>query len=243
MKSSAALSSIVGFGLATAQSVTTSIPPATGTELSDSAIVVSGSFDGGMKFYDRSPRVCQDQSETGRDDAMFIVEEGGTLSNVIIGPDQAEGVHCLGTCTLNNVWHSDVCEDAITIEDTGTGYINGGGAFHASDKIIQLNGGSNVEVTDFYAEDYGKVVRSCGNCQPNGGPRLVTLTNVVAVDGGVLCGVNANYGDVCTINNSCQSNGKFCDRFEGNDKGDEPTKLGSGPDGQSCIASGQTDSC
>lgn len=46
---------------------------------------------------------------------MFIVEEGGTLSNVIIGPDQAEGVHCLGTCTLNNVWHSDVCEDAITI--------------------------------------------------------------------------------------------------------------------------------
>ena len=58
MKSSLAFSSVVGFGLATAQSVTTSIPPATGTELSDSAIVVSGSFDGGMKFYDRSRESC-----------------------------------------------------------------------------------------------------------------------------------------------------------------------------------------
>lgn len=38
---------------------------------------------------------------------MFIVEEGGTLSNVILGPNQAEGVHCIGACTLINVWHSD----------------------------------------------------------------------------------------------------------------------------------------
>jgi len=27
---------------------------------------------------------------------MFILEDGATLSNVIIGPDQAEGVHCRG---------------------------------------------------------------------------------------------------------------------------------------------------
>lgn len=28
---------------------------------------------------------------------MFILKDGATLSNVIIGPDQAEGVHCQGT--------------------------------------------------------------------------------------------------------------------------------------------------
>lgn len=28
---------------------------------------------------------------------MFVLEAGATLSNVIIGPDQAEGVHCKGT--------------------------------------------------------------------------------------------------------------------------------------------------
>lgn len=28
---------------------------------------------------------------------MFILEDGATLSNVILGPGQAEGVHCKGT--------------------------------------------------------------------------------------------------------------------------------------------------
>lgn len=41
--------------------------------------------------------VCQGQTETGEKDAMFILENGATLSNVIIGASQAEGVHCKGT--------------------------------------------------------------------------------------------------------------------------------------------------
>lgn len=41
-------------------------------------------------------RVCAEQDETGEKDSMFILEDGATLSNVIIGPDQAEGVHCRG---------------------------------------------------------------------------------------------------------------------------------------------------
>ena len=89
---------------------------------------------------------------------MFILEDGATLSNVIIGASQAEGVHCRGTCTLNNVWWEDVCEDAATFEqESGTSYINGGGAFKASDKILQFNGRGTIVVSDFYAEDYGKV--------------------------------------------------------------------------------------
>ncbi|KAJ6258618.1 hypothetical protein Dda_6665 [Drechslerella dactyloides] len=233
-----------GGGGSTPTGVTRSLPASAGAVSSPSAIVVSGSFDGGMRKYDRSPKVCAEQDETGEADAMFILEAGATLSNVIIGPNQAEGVHCRGTCTLNNVWWADVCEDALTLKQaSGTSYINGGGAFKAADKIIQFNGRGTVQIKNFYANDYGKVVRSCGNCSGNGGPRNVVIDNVVAVDGGVLCGINTNYGDTCRITNSCQDDGKWCDRYTGNSSGAEPPKIGSGPDGTYCTTSGVTTSC
>lgn len=128
-------------------------------------------------------------------------------------------------------------------QSSGTSYVNGGGAFKAEDKIIQFNGRGTVQVKNFYANDYGKVVRSCGNCSNNGGPRNIIMNNVVAHDGGVLCGINTNYGDTCTITNCCQDDGKSCDRYEGNDDGDEPTKIGSGPDGTYCKVSGLTEDC
>lgn len=129
-----------------------------------------------------------------------------------------------------------MCEDAITLKGDGEAHISGGGAFAAADKIIQMNGIVTLTLENFYAEDYGKVVRSCGNCDGNGGPRNIIIDNVVAVDGGVLCGINTNYGDTCFITNSCVDSGKSCDRFEGNDTGDEPDKIGSGPDGEYCTA-------
>ena len=49
-------------------------------------------------------------------DAVFYLQAGATLKNVIIGKDQAEGVHCNGPCTLEFVWFEDVCEDAISVE-------------------------------------------------------------------------------------------------------------------------------
>jgi hypothetical protein len=108
---------------------------------------------------------------------------------------------------------------------------------------VQFNGRGTVQIKDFYAEDYGKLVRSCGNCKDNGGPRNVVIQNSVAVNGGVLCGINTNYGDTCKISNTCQNKGKFCDRYEGNSNGAEPPKIGSGPDGKFCIASGTSTSC
>ena len=73
---------------------------------------------------------------------------------MIIGPNNGEGVHCLGPCTLNNVWWTDVCEDALTIkQSSGTSYVNGGGAFNAEDKIIQHNGGGTVAVKNFYVRE------------------------------------------------------------------------------------------
>ncbi|CAG8542620.1 15984_t:CDS:10, partial [Acaulospora colombiana] len=115
-------------------------------------LVISSSFDGKMVKYDRkgSSGSCAEQEEEGEDAAVFILEAGAKLSNVIIGADQAEGIHCRGTCTLTNVWWEDVCEDAATFLQTGASdvsYVIGGGAFHASDKISTLASSTVLAVT------------------------------------------------------------------------------------------------
>lgn len=42
-------------------------------------------------------KTCQEGKETGEKDAMFILENGAKIKNVILGPGQAEGIHCKGT--------------------------------------------------------------------------------------------------------------------------------------------------
>jgi hypothetical protein len=117
---------------------------------------------GGNVRYDRGSGACGGQTEGGDKDAVFILQSGATLQcvlffarmiltcidshglnrNVVIGANQAEGVHCLGPCNIYNVWFEDVCEDAITIKQTsGTSNIVGGGAKNADDKVVQHNGG------------------------------------------------------------------------------------------------------
>ena len=81
------------------------------TSLPTPSVIPAGVvFDGGMKSFDRagSPGACNGQTELDEDAAVFILEPGATLRNVIIGKDQAEGVHCRGACTLENVWWDDV---------------------------------------------------------------------------------------------------------------------------------------
>lgn len=129
---------------ATNTALQTTFPKASGTTaLAAATVIPAGSaFDGGMKQWDRSTNTCEGQTEGGDADAVFILQEGATLSNALIGPNNGEGVHCLGTCTLNNVWWVDVCEDAATFKQkSGTSYVNGGGAKGASDKVLQHNGG------------------------------------------------------------------------------------------------------
>lgn len=89
---------------------TLNIPTRSGSIVSLSApSVISGSKDMGNKEFDRG-RACDTDADTGSDSAVFILENGATLSNVIIGVNQLEGVHCKGACTLKNVWFRDVCE-------------------------------------------------------------------------------------------------------------------------------------
>ncbi|KAH9147782.1 hypothetical protein AeRB84_008672, partial [Aphanomyces euteiches] len=142
-------------------------------------------FDGQMKTYERSNAPCKGQAEGGKDLAVFLVEPGATLKNVIIGANQREGVHCeTHDCTIENVWWDDVCEDALSIKGGSASSVTkviGGGARNADDKIIQHNGAGTVSIEGFYAQDFGKLYRSCGSCKTQY-QRKVTVTNVYAVN-------------------------------------------------------------
>uniref|UniRef100_A0A8H7N766 Pectate lyase n=1 Tax=Bionectria ochroleuca TaxID=29856 RepID=A0A8H7N766_BIOOC len=179
------------------------LPKSTGTKsLSAPRYLKKGEvFDAGWVKYDRGVK-CGGQKEGGEKDTVFVLEDGATLKNVIIGANQGEGIYCKGSCNLEFVWFEDVCEDAISIKGDGTANIIGGGAYHASDKVIQHNGCGHVNIINFYAEDYGKVYRSCGNCK-NNCARSVHMEGVTAKKGGELIGINPNLGDKATYSNNC----------------------------------------
>ncbi|KAG9123805.1 hypothetical protein FRC07_013913 [Ceratobasidium sp. 392] len=209
-----------------AASCTFPSPPKT-SSLS-AAMTITGTFDGGNVRYDRGSGACGGQTEGGDKDAVFILQSGATIQNVVIGANQAEGIHCLGPCNIYNVWFEDVCEDAITIKQTsGTSNIKGGGAKNADDKVIQHNGAGTVNIDSYCVQSFGKLYRSCGNCSTQY-KRTVNISNVIASSGKVLAGVNSNYGDVATIQTSTNkytSVKSICDTFEGNSSGKEPKTL------------------
>lgn len=60
------------------------IPASKGSVTYKSPMAVSGVFDGGMKTYGRGVS-CTGQAEGGDSDAVFIIANGGTLKNAIIG--------------------------------------------------------------------------------------------------------------------------------------------------------------
>lgn len=210
--------------------------PSKTTTLS-AAKVISGTFDGGLARFDRGAGACSGQKEGGDKDAVFLLENGATIKNVVIGANQAEGIHCKGSCNIYNVWFEDVCEDAITLKQTsGTSNIVGGGAKGASDKVVQHNGGGSVVIDSYCVQDFGKLYRACGNCKTQY-KRSVTISNVIAKNGKLLAGINSNYGDVATIKTSTNSYSgvkSICDSFQGNNSGKEPTKLTSNKSNASC---------
>ncbi|TEA17860.1 putative pectate lyase D [Colletotrichum sidae] len=206
--------------------------PAGKVVLKAAQVIAAGqSFDGENKQYDRGVS-CTGQAEGGDSDAVFILEKGAKLSNVIIGPDQIEGIHCMGGCTLENVWWSAVCEDAFTVkkQDAGeTTTITGGGASGAEDKVIQHNGAGTISISGFKVTNFGKLYRACGNCKTSA-ERHVIFNNIEATDGKLLAGINPNFGDTATFTNVKASGVKnVCTEFEGVASGNEPTEKSSGP--------------
>ncbi|KAJ5478130.1 hypothetical protein N7530_003639 [Penicillium desertorum] len=220
MHSSAILLGLIG--IASAQ--TLNIPSRVGNIVSlPSPSEISGKVDLGNREYDRG-RACDSDEDTGDDNAVFILKDGASLSNVIIGKNQLEGIHCEGSCTLTNVWFRDVCEDAISIIGTGDALIKGGGAQEASDKVVQHNGAGTVTIDGFTVVNAGKLYRSCGNCSNNKSksPRHVVVKNVKASGVSTLVGINSNYGDTSSVSGTCGSDvSHVCQEYEGVDKSED----------------------
>lgn len=237
----AASAGVAGLGAAVlfANFADAAVPPAAGEQVVTETIEVSGVFDGGNKRFVGGGDLGGGGQNEGQD-ALFDLAPGATLRNVVLGSPAADGVHCAGSCTLTDVHWEDVGEDAATFRGAGaTVVIDGGSAAAASDKVFQDNrgAGGSVTIRNFEVSNFGKLYRSCGNCSTQAA-RTVNLENITATaPGGTLAGVNSNLGDRVTIDGvTLVGDGiSLCDRFEGNDTGDEPTRIGSGPDGVSCV--------
>jgi len=133
--------------------------------------------------------------------------------------------------------------DAMTFKQaSGTSYVIGGGARGAQDKIMQFNGRGTVSVKYFFADDFGKVMRHCGNCSGNGGPRRSTFEGIIAKNGGIVVGINTNFGDTAELTNSCLVGAKYGDRYTGVQSGSEPKKIGACPSSE-CPQSNVVTSC
>lgn len=219
----------------------TAWPTANGSKAVSKTISVSGTYDGKLtKFYGSGDLGTSSQDED--QGPIFELADGATLKNVIIGTPAADGVHCLGSCTLQNVWWLDVGEDAASFKGKSSSAVYtvyGGGAKNADDKVLQFNGAGKLVVTKFQVENFGKLVRSCGNCKTQY-KRTIVINDVdVTAPGKAIVGVNSNYGDTASlrkvrIHGDSKKKIKTCVRFKGNNTGKEPTELGTGADGTSC---------
>jgi hypothetical protein len=177
-----------------------------------STVTISGTksvtdYDGGGALHEGTLNDCStgDQSSTK---AIVEVADGGSVKNVIFGKNIGDGIHCLGSCTIDNVWYPYICDDAITINKDGTASkastISNSGFKGARDKIIQHNGGdSTLNITNVYAEVGGKLYRSCGSgggCTTSA-KHTVNISNVIAIGVNQVAGVSEN--DQVTLSNIC----------------------------------------
>ncbi|MET9441898.1 pectate lyase [Streptomyces sp. NPDC006610] len=216
-------------------------PTANGSQAVSSTISLSGTHDYGMKRLYGSGALGSDGQDEDQGPILKLAA-GTVLKNVIIGAPAADGIHCQGSCTLQNVWWEDVGEDAATFKGTSSSSvytITGGGAKEASDKVFQFNGAGTLNVSNFAVKNFGTFIRSCGNCSTQY-KRTINLNTVeVTYKGSRIVGINTNYGDSATLRNITivgDTGRKIvpCQKYIGNDDGDEPTTNGSGPDGTYC---------
>ncbi|MBX9393470.1 pectate lyase [Streptomyces sp. TRM72054] len=217
-------------------------PTANGTKAVSSTISVSGTYDGGYKRFHGSGVLGGSGQDEGQD-PIFKLKDGAVLKNVILGSPAADGIHCMGSCTLQNVWWEDVGEDAATFKGKSASAVYtvyGGGAKKADDKVFQFNGAGKLVVTKFQVSGFGKLVRTCGNCSTQYKNRSVIINDVdVTAPGTSIVGINANFGDTAAlrkvrIHGDSGKKIKPCTRFQGNNTGAEPKVLGTGPDGTHC---------
>ncbi len=182
--------------------------PSSTEPLTNTVTVPAGTvYDGGGKRFNLS-----DSGQSEGQPPVFLLEEGATLRNAVIGNLAADGVHCVGNCTVSNVWWEDIGEDAATAKGGAgtTMRVDCGGAFLGTDKTFQHNGQGTLHITRFVADNWktkgGKFYRSCGDCTGNKGPRTVIIENSRIHNHQTIVGVNSSYSngsprDTATLRN------------------------------------------
>jgi len=138
-------------------------------------------FDGQMQRYTFSGIGDGGQGENQK--PAFKLGPGATLKNVIIGPPAGDGVHCQGDATVQNVWWEDVGEDALSKKGEGKVVVLGGGAWHAADKVFQLNRAGGFDLIGFYAEDFQRLIRTNGGKNAKNYPYRIKVEDLVVFDG------------------------------------------------------------
>jgi hypothetical protein len=228
---------MAGSTLSTANAATWPTPSS--SEGVSSTISVSGTKDYGMKRFYGTGGLAGDGQEEGQDPILRLAD-GATLKNVIIGAPGADGIHCSGSCTLQNVWWEDVGEDAATFRG-GTGatyHVTGGGAKKAADKVFQHNGGGTLNISNFAVQEFKTLYRSCGDCSTQY-TRKVNFNNIEVTGTGStarIAGINVNRNDVATLRNITILNDSSrkvvpCQKYNNN------TAVGTGPDSTNCLYS------
>lgn len=241
-------------GTAAAAPSARTVPACTKVNVSATIDVPAGTTWDGVAKYGKwvclvgtASNMKGDQSESQI--PMFKLNNGSTVKNVVIGDGSlgsgtnlaaggADGVHCYGVCNITNVYWADVGEDGATVKKlsgvTSKLTISGGAAFKAKDKLFQHNGDGTLVIQDFYADNIGKLVRSCGNCSTQYA-RKVTVSGVrLGTVNSAGIGVNSSYDsksgisgkyDVATITDLVYSGSKAkCEGYVGTGSGNEPVK-------------------
>jgi len=214
-------------------------PSPTGSTVTISGTKSVTDYDGKGALHEGDLNDCTlgDQSSTK---AMFEVANGGSVKNVIFGKKVGDGIHCLGSCTIDNVWFPYICDDAITINLDGTASgastISNSGFKGARDKTIQHNGGdSTLNIKNVYVEVAGKLYRSCGKgggCTTSA-KHTVNISDVIAI--GVMQVAGASENDQVTLSNICTfRTPALCNTYQVNSdkdstKGANGTGEGPGP--------------
>jgi hypothetical protein len=163
---------------------------------------ISGVYDGKMALHEGNLNDCTtgDQSSTT---PIMEVADGGTVKNVIFSAHIGDGIHCAGSCTIDNVWYNYICDDALTMLG-GSGKtmtVQNSGFKGARDKTIQHNGDGSVVINNVYVDVAGKLYRSCGIGCSSSAKRTAHLSNIVAIGVSQVAGVSTN--DTATLSNIC----------------------------------------
>jgi hypothetical protein len=217
-------------------------PTAKGRQAVSKTIEVSGLYDGGLKRFSGTGALGDGGQEEDQD-PIFKLKNGAVLKNVLLGAPVAGGIHCMGNCTLQNVWWEDIGEDAASFKGKSARFVytvHGGGARKTADKVFQFNGAGKLVISKFQASHFGNLVRSCGNNCSTQYKRTIMVNDVdLTAPGKAIVGINTNYGDTASLRSvriywDRGKKMKTCVRYIGNNTGKEPKKTGSGPDGTHC---------